>query len=340
LTALLRSPHTPHREKRLLGLLDDLVDDLDVVDLDTVDGEFYWRVCRTDLLDQVEALYRRHVDADPDGHGTIERLADPEDTLAALRLNLRQANSLYGIEAEACLLYPRSIWRRLLQGERVALRAAESEVGPLDGGREHVLRVKVFSGAWTGQEVEAEVRRQDPERSTWLDGAVREAPSDGAVRLAVEFAFTDECKAREESGGHPVRFPYVVVTTPLPVPPPGVISREYQALVCGQRKWHLALPGGGTRQEKEVALRTWAVGWLVAKGTRFGKAMREVCQLASFEEVSQTRFGEDRKHLLERVPEAKPYLYARQSLSDVLEPNDRLPHRVQQIEASAPAHSE
>jgi len=338
-SALRRSARPPDPRQRILAVLDDLTDDLEVIDLDTVDGEFYWRACRLDLLDRVEGFCK--VGLKPASSDSLDYDAhqNPDDALAILRQEVRRANVVYATEAEAASLYPRAVWRRLLEGERLAMRAAEAVVRNSGGDGGMTLYLKIFSGAWTGAEVEAEVRRQDPDRSMWLDSGGPKDEPDGDVRLAIDFAFADEARARAEADGDSSRFPFVLVTIPLPGPPAGVIAREYKALVCDQRGWHLGLPGGGTRQEKEVALRTWAVGLLMTHGMGFGEAMQIVCQGVGPVEVSQTRFGQDRKRLVERVPEAAPYLFARRIPSDTTTPGDGMLLQVQSVAEDTAASS-
>ncbi len=318
-------PRPSNPRQRLLDLLDDLRADLDLLDLDTVDGECYWRGCRLDLLERVEGFCATGLSSEPEDRFHHDDHEEPEEALAFLRQGLRRANVLYAIEARAASLYPRSVWRRLLEGERLAMRSAEAEVTTSGTGAQ-TLSLKIFSGAWTGEEVESEVRRQNPDRSTWLDDVPDVGPG-GTVRLALTFAFADEARAWHEADRP--HFPYVLVTIPLPGPPAGVISREYDALVCGLKGWHRALPGRGTRQEKEVALRTWTVGLLMFHGMVFTEAMRVVCQQMQQTEVSQARFGEDRQRVVARVPEAQAYLFVRKPVS--------LP-RVKDRDAPIPEH--
>jgi len=297
----------------MLDLLVDLRDDLDLLDLDTIDGECYWRGCRLDLLRQVESLCEAEIKPELKDRFNHDDHEEPEEALVFLRQGLRRANALYAIEANAASLYPRSVWRRLLEGERLAMRSAEGEVRTSRTGGS-TLSLKIFSGAWRGTEVEAEVRRLDPDRSLWL-GDVPDDESGGDIRLTMSFALASEARTQAEAGGDPLHAPYVVVTLPLPGPPPGVISREYDAIVCGDKGWHRLLPGGGTRQEKEVALRAWTVGLLMVDGMGFGEAMRTVCQRAGLAEAGQTRFNQDRQRLVARVPEAQAYLFVRRPVS-------------------------
>lgn len=313
--ALLRSPRALSPRQRILALLDDLRDDFDLLNLDTIDGECYWRGCRIDLLHEVESLCGAEIKPELKDRFNHDDHEEPEEALVFLRQSLRHANALYAIEADASALYPRAVWRRLLEGERLAMRSAEGEVHTTRTGVT-TLSLKIFSGAWRGAEVEAEVRRLDPNRTNWLEGRVKAGEPGEDVQLAMSFALASEARvARTGAEGEPLLAPYVVVTLPLPGPPPGVISREYDAIVCNDKGWHRALPGGGTRQEKEVALRAWTVALLMVDGMGFGEAMRMVCQRAGLAEAGQTRFNQDRQRLVARVPEAQAYLFVRKPVS-------------------------
>ena len=51
MTQSLASAPPATRRERILALTKDLADDLEAVTLDEIDGEFYWRICRDDLLE-------------------------------------------------------------------------------------------------------------------------------------------------------------------------------------------------------------------------------------------------------------------------------------------------
>jgi hypothetical protein len=330
----------PDRRKRLLAFADELAEELEALDIDAIDGEFYWRWCRADLLAGMErlSLGLRPVGGfrtgrqgplrnEDDAHaGRIE----PEGVFDFLREGLRFADDVMTVADEAARLYPRTVWQRLLEGERVAMRAAETEFRvDASGGTAQppILRLKVFSGAWTGKHVEEEARRTvNASRYGSLE-APHGTYVDVSVRLS--FAFGDEARARGEatSDDHP-RFPYILVEVPLPLPPEQTIAREYEALVRVQRGWHLDLPGSGSRQEKEVAIRTWTIGLLVATGMAVNDAIEIMHLQLNLGDITQTRFGQDRKRLLERVPEAGPYLFSRagtQEATRATEPDALVP---------------
>jgi hypothetical protein len=322
---LLRRP-LDHRQ-RLAAFAADLLDELEKVDLDTIDGEFYWRWCRVDLLNQIEALRTRFPDRFLSDHPSEPDLSheddvlrgwlDLEDAFAYLRQGMHFVNNFLSLEEEAGDLYPGVVWRRLLDGERVAMRAAETELRfqhPDDHGT-NMLSLKVFSGAWTGRDVEAEIVRMVAYAERWQ--ASDTAATQDQLRLRLTFAFGDEARARSDAQGDgESRFPYILVETPVALPPEGTIAREYDALVREKWGWHRSLPGGESRQEKEVALRTWMLGLLMREGGTFNQAMSTIQTVLGLDGIAQARFGQDRKQLIARVPEAKPYLYTRDPFPD------------------------
>jgi len=316
---LTRRSRPTDRRARALALAADLTDDLAATDLDVVDGEFFWRCCRADLLEAAEALAKgrpRPIGAraanDENAADHDERI-EPLETFDYLREGLRFAEDFIALADESAQLYPGVVWRRLLDGERVAMRGGQAEVRYPEGRGGHgdraQLHLRVFSGAWTGAQVEDELRRLASTQMREFVTAPGAPVSDLAVRLA--FSFVDGRGIPDDGGedGSPGS-PYIEVIAGFPLPPAGAVAREYDALVRGERQWHQSLPGGGSRQEMEVAIRTWVVGLLVAAGDRFGDAMATACRGAGLVEVSQTRFNQDRQKLIERVPEAAQYLFA------------------------------
>jgi hypothetical protein len=316
---LVRRP--PSHRQRLLDFAAELLDDLEDMDLDTIDGEFYWRWCRLDLLEQLEALRRGFPRTLLSDRPSPRDLVHEDNLLAGwlelegvfdyLRQGLQFVSRFLALEDAASRLYPGVVWRRLVDGERVAMRAAEMEVRlqHSDDDGLPTLGLKVFSGAWTGKQVEAELRRMATYAERWHP--IERKELDETVKIRVSFAFADETQARADArSDDPPRFPYVLVEAPLPLPPEKTIEREYDVLVREQRHWHRALPGGENRQEKEVAVRTWTLGLLIRQGETFNHAQAAMHERLQLGDITQTRFGQDRKRLIERVPEARPYLFA------------------------------
>jgi len=278
------------------------------LDLDTIDGEFYWRCCRVDLLAKVRELRV----AAPVMSLPEEPPEDDELLLKELRERREWTQQSLFLEFQASELYPRVVWDRLVRGDWLPMRLPEGvrAVNSFEGPPEdrETLLIAVHSGAWTG----ADVERKVVESAEWSRGR---DPEDPASRATVRLQFRLLDGPSEESERVPYfrarRYPCILLVVGFPLPPPGTVAREYDAIVRDQRQWHLALPGATSRQDKEVALRTWAVGLLVAAGVRFVAAMRDVCEAGQLGEVSQARFGQDRQRLVERVPEAAEYLFAR-----------------------------
>ena len=106
--------------------------------------------------------------------------------------------------------------------------------------------------------------------------------------------------------------PFVRITSALPFPPRGVLANAYEAVVVGGEGWAGVLPGPANNQQPETALRTWAVGLLAAAGWDTNDAIRAVTERAGWDNyVSQERFNQDRRLLVERFPAARAHLFRR-----------------------------
>ena len=284
----------PSREQRVLALVERLAGKLDEYDLDGIDGEFYWQLCRTDFVEKVAQLracgfYRNH-----------EALSFVQTTLDEFdREHHLSGPALYAhIEHDTPLpLRPPEVYPfTTMAGEHVETR----------------LVIKVMSGSWRGVDVvhyletwlKAEAKQysflqEDPRtRSVWASYA--------PVSVRFDFALHE---AKAEAGGDSPP-PYVEMLIGIPLPPGDVIAWNYDAMVREHLGWVERLRPS-TPQETSTAMRTWGVGLLVASGVRFGDAMRKVCQVGRLVEASQSSFDASRRSLLARVPEAKPFLMQR-----------------------------
>jgi hypothetical protein len=287
------------REARVLDVARHLCRTLETVSLETIDGEFYWRCGRPEFVTVLEAA-RRVGPPVP-----VEELA----TVAGMRKH----DAYVKFRAWAGRIVPLPVLDALVRDEPVAMRMPQvtlhEQLTP--DGEDYVqwASILVYSGLWTG----ADVERSVASAPTW-----RKAHNPGLgkdwVSVQVDFAFIeDTAQARRYwRSVAPLRVPFIAMQVGMPLPPTGAIAREYDAIVRDMHGWHLRLPDAmASRQEKEVAVRTWAVGFLVAGGVTFGQAMPRVCGATGLIEVSQTRFGEDRKRLMVRVPEAAEILMQR-----------------------------
>lgn len=296
--------------------LERLTSNLDPIDLDAIDGEFYWRCCRTDLLLAVEKLKELLQE-----HRGRERGVLNEKGQSIL-------DAYYQLLARFQPDFP-NIQQHLVNGDWIRLR---------DGGITHVqlgadrpfgfglgresatwVELRVTSAAWSGAAVEQRIRSYIDTPQVADNWGRRFDPSPprpkGSVSVRADFQLVtpgdDSCSLDSVFGRAPLALPHILVWVGLPLPAAGVLASLYESVVIGDKKWNLELQGVANRQERRVALRTWAVGLLVAGGRKTNLAMAEVCALLGEPEVTQVQFTEDRRRLVERVPEAKPFLYQR-----------------------------
>lgn len=276
-----------------------------------VDGEFYWRCCQAELIERVERMRAgqpRPVGAPSHPDGDRERVPLPLNAFEFFREGLRWAADLAALVDEAAALYPAVVWQRLLAGERVAMRAAETEwVAPEPGVRdEPVYRPRVFSGSRGGAEVEDLLKRYDRAR-TWDEPRPTHDPG---LEASVHLDFRLVTDPVVDPGSGRVGAPFVQVDASDPPPAAGTVASNYDAVVRALHRWHERLPGG-PRQELEVAVKVWATALLMREGLSFNLAMRHACEETNLGEVSQARFGQVRHDILRRVPEAEGYIGSR-----------------------------
>ena len=303
----------PSRRERILALTSDLVDDLrlDRVDLNEIDGEFYWKICRDDIFGPLSGVAAAYAPRRAEGRIRIDEVDADLNELAMTDPPVAPRSPFLRDYFRVGKDLPEGVVRRLLYGVPIPMREPmfifqdESVSG---------TQALIYSRSVIGDELDkgitAEINRY-PARPRHR----RDADSAGSadtVSLHIDFALvTDPDSEQFPDLGDSNLLPFIVVTVPDPLPPEGVIARAYDAIVREQHRWHLDLPGSGTKQEADVALRTWAIALLMAGGERFMDAQGEVELRTGHRGVTQTRFGQDRARLIERVPEAEPYLYAR-----------------------------
>ncbi len=297
--------HVRVDRETVLEVLDDLRRHLDDVDLDVIDGEFYWRCCRREVVEGIEQ--------------TRSALDNKDD-----QLFLRTYQSLRFHERDLP-----DINAYLFAGGRFRMRDAYVSLGSrrafdpfrahIEPGSEMWAKMRILSSAWSGQDVEQRLRDHvnGPRITDQIRLDFEPVPPRPPDWVAVRVAFRLEERETEldaflSGRGAPLSLPHVVVTAALPFPPEGVIAALYNRIVVSEKGWDQQLQGAANIQERRVALRTWAVGLLVGQGDKTLSAIDEVCErIGQPEPITQTRFGEDRALLVARVPEAKPYVYAR-----------------------------
>lgn len=305
--------------RRLIPYLDD-----EELDLDAIDGEFYWRCCRRDLHIEVENLVALvysfdRVEIEVSNEQKLEQAQAIENAIDHLVSRFEPedphiARHLFQTEGWT--------WIRLRDG-----RLTEYPTGPANplgpppsDAQEDRVELRIVSNRWTGADVEERIMAylKDPQfghggwsRQHWP--GTEPSTDSMVVRVAFEFApaGSEVFDMFRRSQPPTLALPHIVVTVAPPIPPAGAIAKLYDDIVLGQHRWHERLTGSPTRQEKRVALRTWAVGLLVGSGRKTSLAIRDVSEVLGEEEISQVQFTEDRRRLVELVPEAQPYLYAK-----------------------------
>jgi hypothetical protein len=274
--------------------------DDDELDLDGIDGEFFWRCCQYDIWSAIERT--RAIAHSTGRHHLLAMQVTEDDVIVAFDL------SRFGPSG----------WLKLRDG--LVTHYFPSEGDPLGAPRnsgEHAGRVEllVFSNRWTGADIEERIRSYitDPNRGIDDDGRRCWFGQAESIFVRVAFTFVPAGNAAPTPFRSFRRFvrPHVVVVVGAPFPPAGTIAKLYDDNVVAKEQWDKLLAGTPKQQEKRVALRTWAVGLLVGSGHRTARAIRDVSDVLGEEEISQVQFTEDRRRLVERVPEAQPFLYAK-----------------------------
>lgn len=309
----------------VIGLVERMSRHIDSYDLDRIDGEFLWLWCHRDVTPIIEELraikasdsvpYRD--DYQPDRLGFTRDAPPVEDLVGTWwpfvdEESYQTYRHYLDLRKRADEKLPVTVVDDLLVGRPVTLRPMEVSLNMKtfsDGTEAWFVLVLVPSGSVTGRDVEDAIETAVDEFDLAREGG-------GAFKVhrtdAEYFQITDHQPLRALKGfaaASKIRLPCVGVLAPIPLCSAGGIGREYDAVVRSEYQWHLDLPGArATRQDKEVALRTWGVGLHLGLGRKFGSAMRRVCEAGRLAEVSQARFGVDRKGLILRVPEAAPFV--------------------------------
>jgi hypothetical protein len=176
----------------------------------------------------------------------------------------------------------------------------------LPPGAKPQVEMRVFSNGWAGADVEKQITAAV---AGWNLGYQA-----NMVSINAEFELCSPgtvVPLFPRLGELRILQPHVRIVAGLPLPPAGTLAKLYDDIVVSDRKWTEQLVGKPSRQEKRVALRTWAVALLVASSIKTIDAMREVCNILRVAEVTAVQFTGDRQRLVERVPEAQPYLYSK-----------------------------
>jgi hypothetical protein len=332
----------PTRRERILALASRLSHEIDLIDLDEIDGEFFWRICGDAYGDPrwqlaismppqaLETLLQSHRRADGPVHKVTSAAEFAADLLEDLwdQLTEQDRDHSYvqallevvskaeeGLPPSFSVGIPRRapdhVWDHLFSGARIGLHPPPEIGGDPRGDR---VQIFVYSQKARGEDLEEIMSRL---RELSGDSETRWASLQ--ISLNVDFRLRRKPHLLRKSSAGPVAlpsggpFPNIIITLHRPLPPKGVLGREYDALVRNEWKWHEDLPGGGTKQDKEVAIRTWAIGLLMKEGLSFSAALRALESPDEPIDLSQEADRQARNRLIERVPDAERYLVTRRS---------------------------
>jgi hypothetical protein len=319
---LSRSPSTqwPNRRQRILALAKSLKDDLEFIDVDEVDGEFYWKICRDDLLDPLSRMAASIAPHILGGEAGVDLSDGDQERVEFLRHFLQtregfdtdfqrkaidsltkfiQTQNLNAPGSEIVAQLPDWVWIPFSHGLRIPI-PPRMQAWLLTGTG--TVQVGIYSRSVSGDQLELAV-------ATYRDRS-RDLPEPGtvsAVSVHIDFELMKEPPLQR----HPRWIhttPCIVVTAGPPLPPEGVIGREFDALVQDRLRWHLELPGSGSKEETSVAIRTWAIGLLMREGDSFQKALRELEPVMGYLELSQEADRQARNRLFSRVLGARSCL--------------------------------
>ncbi len=269
----------------------------EAIDTADVDGEFYWRVARTDFVDRIAALR------------STPLIQDRQDLLAI--------NSVVDdLWVDYWIPQPAG-WAHLLHDKPLHVR--EARVYTVSAATELTderLVVEVPSAAWTGKHVaEAVRRRASYDERFGARGLTPPSRRTDATELHITFTPLLEEKPASSNEGPPLRQRYEAIKVEvwlLPdLPPPELVGQAYDAIVRDLRQWHrhmIDALAASDRQTPEVAARTWVVGLLCHAGYTVARALAFAEIDAGLSSTTEGGFRRERAKLVARVPEAADLL--------------------------------
>lgn len=299
----------------VLDVARDLHASADELDVDNVDGEFYWRCCRPELFADATAIR--------------EKLEDRNVMEGSQEAALATVQAWDAFVDRYQRDYP-NLLDYLFAGKWLRMRDAHSflwshlATGPFEGrpgqDGETTATIRVFSSGWSGQDVEIRLR-------TFLEKVGDQAipgglaprppwPTDAtAVRVALRYLEQEDTSGQSAlEGRSPFTAPHIAISVGLPLPAKGTLAHLYDTIARNERRWHERLPSANG-QAVRVAIRTWAVALLAITEMSTTGAIVTVAELQGLGDgdddfpISRARFDKDRALLLKRVPEAREYLF-------------------------------
>ncbi len=264
-----------------------------------VDGIFYWEAARGDFA------------------ARIARLREQWPQLPAISETgpdwvYSRSWALHDIWADFNVPMPAAeahiVYYRPLSVREAVIAAVAPKHHPL---YDEWLRIDIRSAMWDGDRVAEEIARSvGYDRllgPRWLQPIPRTG-DDSEIRIRFDPIPSTENNA-PPGACDAIR---VEVAIAPDLPAPHLIAALYEARVRA-KGLHERLPDGGAARNRQhqrpaVAARTWATGLLIGVGYLYRSAVAIAASELAVDAVDYRTFQDDRRRLLDRVPEAKPFI--------------------------------
>lgn len=306
------------RQQRILELAKYVWDHQHEYSLDTVDGTFYWRGCRHQLVDPLMERAKR----DPgDAGGRLSALI-PGFGMYQGKHPIASANRIPMRDAITSVMT--RVLRPRIQDEGAGLE------------KQGIVQARIRNADWRGAEVAEAIHRTWADYcELWPDVLTPEGSSRlGALlpeHLVMDVRLNDQRDVRlidySEQGdfefapgetrvivGYKVDPEWDLVSSidiEVSAPPPAktVIAAWYDDVAIDTYGWPAHLRGANNGQDVPTAIRTWAISLLMMSGREQYDAFQDVKDaLSGIKIPAHATFNSNRDQLIARVPEAGPYV--------------------------------
>lgn len=305
----------------ILDLANGLLEGLDELSLNEIDGAFYSQIC---LRNQRDALAE-----------AAERVPD------------RNLNFLDGVPIDDFAEF-RSAWKKVMQvfpdledvlnGKPLLMRDAlirvVSSVSEKDSeGKIRYrgqLAIGVTDGSWTGTDVVKALHRWTRDMRLRKDPYWLEIERDAEIERSVDhlniissFKSRGEFELPVPEWLDPLKHDrtvfidhaMIVLHIAYPLPPDEVIEAYFNSVIVDQLQWTRRITPRSNGQKPLSAIRGWAIGLLHTSGMTQDEAIRAVTDRLGLSTFTATTFANDRNAILDRVPEAEWHLMTRPFIS-------------------------
>jgi|GEM_PF-5602690 len=306
-------------EHDILALASELWESRGEITLDEIDGAFYWRICRGELAEQLEALAEAQ-EREPD---STEQLSNIFDHLYQMEASIPGFSQWIDNRRPPQMRDPLF---RLGYPRPVDIPAFDRPHYRSSGTGGWVL-LGVRNSQWRGDDVERALRKElayeEGRNAGYLESLRQGQANNGGSLMAIDLTYygPGELHFRSKWISMPdgsdrsttVESPVILCTVAYPPPSDGLIAAAYDAIAINRFRWNEHLYGFGVRwnQQPEVAIRTWTIGLLMGAGSSWNHA-DAVAARAVPQKVSWDGFKANRKDLIRRVPEARKFVYVYQ----------------------------